>query len=402
MAINLKGIHMIVSDNVYKRMSSGSIRRWFEEGAKLKKQHGDDNVFDFSLGNPVNEPPSEFFRLLHRHINEPLAGSHGYMQNAGYIETRAAIAKQLSLETGINFSENDIIMTVGAAGGLNVILKSILNPGDEVIVFTPFFTEFDNYINNHGGIIRLVPTDENFIPRLDLLDKAINKKTKALILNSPNNPTGVVYSKEFIIKITDLLKKKCKKLNTHIILINDEAYRKLVYDNVKYTHVYQYYPDTITVNSHSKDLALAGQRIGYITIHPDCVSHDDLVAAMIFCNRILGFVNAPALMQHVIKELQNVTVDISEYQNKRDYLYDNLIKMGYQIVKPQGAFYMFPKTPIDDDTFVADLRKHNILPVPGAGFGTPGYFRIAYCVKDRVIERALPGFREVAKKYDMC
>ncbi len=392
---------MFISESVYNRMQAGTVRKWFEEGIKLKKKFGEENVYDFSLGNPITDPPPQFYKLLKNTVNSPRPGSHGYMVNSGYIETRAAIAHQLSKEAGIAFNENDIIMTVGAAGGLNAALKALLNPGEEVIVFTPFFAEYANYIDNHNGVMILVPSDDDFLPRLDLLEKALNKKTKAVIMNTPNNPTGKVYSEDFTKRITDLLKKVSAKLNTHIVLLNDEAYRKLLYDHHKFTHVYKYYPDTITVNSHSKDLALAGERIGYITVHPECEQHDDLVAAVTFTNRTLGFVNAPALMQHIIKDLQDVTVDITIYQKKRDYLYDNLTRWGYQISKPEGAFYMFPKTPIDGSEFCAELRNYNILAAPGAGFGTPQYFRIAYCVHDRVIEGALPGFKAVAEKLKM-
>jgi aspartate aminotransferase len=392
---------MFLSENVYNRMQGGAVRKWFEEGIKLKKKFGEENVFDFSLGNPITDPPAQFTKLLKELVNNPPSGSHGYMQNAGYVDTRAAIARQLTKEAGVIFSENDVIMSVGAAGGLNATLKALLNAGEEVIVFAPFFPEYDNYINNHNGVIKLIPSNDDFIPRLDILEKTLNKKTKAVIMNTPNNPTGKVYNEPFIKEFTDLLKKSAAKFNTHIILINDEAYRKLLYDHHKFTHVYKYYPDTVTINSHSKDLALAGERIGYVTVHPECNSHDDLVAAITFTNRTLGFVNAPALMQHVIKDLQDVTVDISIYQKKRDYLYDNLVKWGYKLVKPEGAFYMFPSTPIDDSDFCAELRAHNILTAPGAGFGTPLHFRIAYCVYDRVIEGALPGFKAVAEKFKM-
>jgi aspartate aminotransferase len=392
---------MLMSKNVYDRMQAGTVRKWFEEGIKLKKKFGEENVYDFSLGNPITDPPSQFTKLLRELVNNPASGSHGYMQNAGYVDTRMAIARQLSKEAGVSFSENDIIMTVGAAGGLNVALKSLLNPGEEVIVFTPFFAEYANYIDNHNGVMKLVPSDEDFLPRLDILEKTLSKNSKAVIMNTPNNPTGKVYNEDFIKRITDLLKKCSSKLDTHIVLLNDEAYRKLLYDHHRFTHVYKYYPDTITVNSHSKDLALAGERIGYLTIHPDCEQHDDLVQALTFTNRTLGFVNAPALMQHVVRDLQDVTIDISIYQKKRDYLYDNLVKWGYQIIKPEGAFYMFPKTPIDGAEFCAELRNYNILAAPGAGFGTPQYFRIAYCVQDRVIEGALPGFKAVAQKLKM-
>jgi len=392
---------MPISDKVRTRMQEGSwIRRMFEEGAELKKRYGEDKVFDLSLGNPVMEPPPEFHRELKRLVENPVPGMHRYMENAGYLETRAAVANQLSLETGLRFAPDHIVMTCGAAGGLNVVLKTLLNTGEEVVLFAPYFVEFANYIDNHGGVAKVLPTDENFIPRLDVLEKAINPKTKAVLLNSPNNPTGVVYSEEFVRQVGELLRRKEAQLNTTVYLISDEAYRKLIYDGLKYPQVFHHHRNTIAVASHSKDLSLAGERIGYIALHPECQDRDDLIAGFIFSNRILGFVNAPALMQHAVRKLQNVTVPIAEYQKKRDFLYSNLTALGYSVVRPQGAFYMFPKSPVDDEIiFVTELREHNVLVVPGRGFGTPGYFRISYCVEDKVLEGAMKGFAEMAKKY---
>jgi aspartate aminotransferase len=392
---------MLLSDNVNKRMHSGSfIRKMFEEGNALKKKYGDDKVFDFSIGNPIFEPPAEFHHKIRILLNEPQAGMHRYMENAGYAETRAAVAKQLTKETGIKFSENDIMMTCGSAGAINVVLKTLLNPSDEVILFAPFFSEFDNYIDNHGGKVVIVPTDENFLPRLDILESTINEKTKAILMNSPNNPTGVVYDHDFMVKIADVLRRKSAQISRPVILINDEAYRKLIYDNIEFPHIFKYYEHTLTVNSHSKDLALPGERIGHIAINPKCYAHNDLMSGFVFCNRILGFVNAPALMQNVVKHLQDVTISIETYQKKRDFMYNNLVKMGYKIIKPQGTFYLFPSSPIEDDIdFVSELHNWNILTVPGTGFGTPGYFRIAYCVDDRTIEGSLPGFEKALRKY---
>lgn len=395
---------MSVSDNVRARMAEGSwVRKMFEEGINLKKRVGEENVFDLSLGNPIMEPPPDFKKELSRVVNNPTPGMHRYMENAGYLETRAAVATQLSQETKIAFKADHIVMTCGAAGGLNVVLKTILNPGDEVIVFAPYFMEFANYIDNHGGLTRVVPTDEHFLPRLDILDVVINAKTKGVIINSPNNPTGVVYSEKVVHELGEVLRKKEAQLGTTIFLISDEAYRKIVYDEVKYVPVLHHYRNSIIVSSHSKDLALPGERIGYIAIHPECSNQEELVNGFIFCNRILGFVNAPALMQRVVRNLQAVTVSIAEYQKKRDFLYKNLSEMGYSIVKPQGAFYMFPKSPVEDDmAFVDELRRSNVLVVPGRGFGTPGYFRISYCVDDRTLERSLPGFKKAAQKFNLC
>jgi aspartate aminotransferase len=392
-----------VSDNVRKRMTEGSwIRRMFDEGTELKKRYGEKLIFDLSLGNPVVEPPPEFDNELKKLVKKPIPGMHRYMENAGYAETRAAVAVQMSHETGIKFCGNDIVMTCGSAGGLNVVLKTILNPGHEVIVFAPYFMEFGNYIDNHGGVIKVLPTDDKFIPKLDALEAAISVKTRAVIINSPNNPTGAVYNRSLVSKLGEMLMRKEAQYGTHIYLISDEAYRKIIYDKIPYPPVFHHHHHSIVVHSHSKDLALAGERIGFIAIHPDCPHHDELVDGFIFCNRILGFVNAPALMQHLVKNLQHVTVSITDYQKKRDFLYDNLRSMGYSVVKPQGAFYMFPKSPIADDVaFVSQLREYNVLVVPGRGFGAPGYFRISYCVKDETLKGAMEGFKVAAEKYGL-
>jgi len=393
-----------ISDNVSKRMMEGSwIRRMFEEGANLKKRYGEENVFDLSIGNPVMEPPPELNQELKKLMKKPMPGMHRYMENAGYADTRAAVAVQLSHETGIKFCGNDIVMTCGAAGGMNVVLKTILNPGDEVIVFAPYFMEFGNYIDNHGGVIRVLPTNEHFIPKLDALEAAITAKTKGVIINSPNNPTGVVYSQDFVRQLGELLRRKEAQYGTQVFLISDEAYRKIIYDGLPYPPVFHHYRHSIVVTSHSKDLALPGERIGYIAIHPDCSQREELVNGFVFCNRVLGFVNAPALMQHLVKNLQHITVSVADYQKKRDFLYGNLVDMGYSVVKPQGAFYMFPKSPLKDDVdFVNELRQWNVLVVPGRGFGTPGYFRISYCVGDKTLKGSLAGFKKAAKKFKLC
>jgi len=393
-----------ISDNVRARMVEGSwVRKMFEEGAVLKQRYGEENVFDLSLGNPVMEPPPEFDQELKRLVENPLPGMHRYMANAGYSETRAAVAAQLSLETGVGFTMNDIVMTCGAAGGLNVVLKTILNPGEEVVVFAPYFLEFGNYIDNHGGVTKVVPTDEQFIPKLDALEAAITARTKGVIINSPNNPTGVVYSEDFIRQLGDLLGKKESQYGTQIFLISDEAYRKIIYDGLKYPPVFHHHRQSIVATSYSKDLALPGERIGYIAIHPECSQREELVGGFIFCNRTLGFVNAPALMQRAVQNLQHVTVSVAEYQKKRDFLYSHLVEMGYSLVKPQGAFYMFPKSPLEDDVvFVNELQQWNVLAVPGRGFGSPGHFRLSYCVEDRTLEGSLAGFKEAAQKFNLC
>ncbi len=395
---------MPISDRVQKGMAEGSwIRKMFEEGSILKQRYGEENVFDLSIGNPVMEPPPEFVRELKRLAEHPLPGMHRYMENAGYPETREAVAKNLVSETDVKFTMNEIIMTCGAAAALNVVLKTILNQGEEVIIFAPYFAEYVHYISHCNGVARIVPTDEDFIPKLDTLEATIGVKTKAVIINSPNNPTGVVYSEEFLHKLGELLHKNEAQYNTRIFLISDEPYRKIIYDGLKYPPIWYHHPQSIVVTSHSKDLALPGERIGYIAVHPDCSQKEELINGLIYCNRTLGFVNAPALMQHIVRHLQQVTVPVGDYQKKRDFLYSHLTEIGYSVRKPQGAFYMFPKSPLEDDVaFIRELQQWMVLTVPGRGFGSPGYFRISYCVDGRTLEGSLAGFQKVAQKFHLC
>ena len=394
---------MSVSDRIRQGMVRGSwIRKMFEEGNRLRERYGDDKVFDLSLGNPIVEPPARFKEELRKLADNPIPGMHRYMENAGYLETRAAVAAQLSVEAGIKFTMNDIVMTCGAAGAANVVLKTILDPGDEIIISAPYFAEYVNYIDNHDGIPKIIPTDEQFIPKLDALQSAIGPKTRAVLINSPNNPSGAVYGEDFLHELGEMLRKMEAQYGTQIFLISDEAYRKLVYDGRKCPQVWSHYQSSIVVTSHSKDLALPGERIGYIAIHPECKQKKELVDGFIYCNRVLGYVNAPALMQHLVRHLQSVTISIPEYQRKRDFLYENLSEMGYSLMKPQGAFYMFPKSPLEDDVaFVRELQEWKVLVVPGRGFGTSGYFRISYCVDDKTLEGSLSGFQKVAQKFKL-
>ena len=395
---------MSVSNRVKEGMKIGSwIRRMFEEGIAMKKQYGDENVIDLSLGNPVMEPPPEFKAELRRVIENPFPGMHGYMANAGYPETRAAIAAQLARETGIKLTENDVIMAVGAAGAINVALKTILDPGDEIIVFLPWFVDYFNYVQNHDGVVKVVPTDEGFMPKLDELEAAIGPRTKGILIDSPNNPTGVVYSKELMQEMGDLLRKKEKEYGTEIFIVSDEPYKKLIYDGLKYPSPLNYHRHSIIATSHSKDLSVPGERIGYVALHPDCESHDEMMTGLTFCTRTLGFINAPALMQNVVRNLQQVTIPVEEYQRQRDFIYSNLVRMGYDVIKPQGAFYIFPKCPIEDDVaFIHELQhEHRILTVPGIAFGVHGYFRLVYCVDNDTLERAMPGLEAIAKKYKL-
>jgi aspartate aminotransferase len=394
---------MSVAAKIKTGMAEGSwIRRMFEEGNALKQKYGAANVYDLSLGNPIVEPPPEFHRELKRLADNPIPGMHRYMENAGYAETRSAVALNLANETGLKFTGNDIVMTIGAAGALNVALKTILNPGDEVIILSPFFVEYLNYVDNQGGVSKIVPTDTGFMPDIARIETAINLRTRAIILNSPNNPTGVVYGEKILSELGRAIRKKEWQFGTAIYLLSDEPYRKIIYDGLKYPQVLLHHPRSIVVTSHSKDLALPGERIGYIAVHPDCDDKQELVNGLIYCNRVLGYVNAPALMQHLVRHLQTVTVSISDYQRKRDYLYTNLTAMGYKVNKPQGAFYFFPRSPVEDEvTFIRELQEFKVLAVPGRGFGMPGYFRISYCVDDHTIEGSLDGFRKAAKKYNL-
>ena len=394
---------MSISDRVKKSMAAGSwIRRMFEEGVVLKQQYGEENVFDLSIGNPVMEPPAEFHEEMRRLTGKPLPGMHRYMENAGYADTRAAVAAYLSEQSGITLTRDDIIMTCGAAGALNIVLKTILNLEDEVIIFAPYFAEFINYIENHGGIARVLPTDDEFIPRLDALETAIGPRTKAVLINSPNNPSGAVYNEAFLKNLGDMLTEKGKEFGNPIFLISDEAYRKLTYDGMECPWVWSYYQQSIVAASYSKDLAIPGERIGYVIAHPGLEQHDELVAGFVHCNRILGFVNASALMQHLVQYLQGVSISVSEYQRKRDFLYKNLTGMGYSIFKPQGAFYLFPKSPLEDDiAFVNHLRQWRLLTVPGQSFGSPGHIRISYCTDDRTLEGSLTGFEKAACEFNL-
>jgi aspartate aminotransferase len=394
---------MAISKKVKTAMEDSSwVRRMFEEGEELKRVHGVKNVFDFSLGNPEMEPPASLKKELKALADHPVVGMHRYMANSGYSETRTIIARFLADETGLPFDERHIVMTVGAAGGLNVAFKALLDEGEEVIVPSPYFAEFRFYIDNAGGKMRLVDTHDDFSLNLEEIEKAINRNTKVVLVNSPNNPTGVVYDPSSLEKLGKLLKKKGQELGKTIYLITDEAYRRIIYDQVKLPIAFHCYPHTLRVTSHSKDLALPGERIGYIAVHPHCGEAEALISALIFANRTLGFVNAPALMQRLVAPLQRNSVDVREYEEKRDLFYNALTSFGYQVVKPQGAFYIFPKAPIEDDVaFVKDLQSKRILTVPGRGFGKPGYFRIAYCVERPMIEGSLPGFKEVAQKYGL-
>ena len=392
---------MPVSNKIRNFMEQGSwIRKMFEEGISLKRQYGDENVFDLSLGNPVIDPPEEFFTKLKSIADSPITGMHRYMPNAGLVETREAVAGQLVDETQITFTADEIIMTCGAGGALNVVMKTLMDPGDEFVIFAPFFVEYHFYADNHGGSCRVVPPDQNFLPDIDAFRDSITPMTRGVLINSPNNPTGVLYSSDVLENLCEIIRQKEKEYGTEIYLVSDEPYRRIIFDQLEYPHIFDHHQRSIVATSHSKDLALPGERIGYIAIHPECPDKEEIIDGMVFCNRTLGFVNAPALAQHLVASLQSVTVDVSLYERKRDFLYSELIEMGYSVVRPQGAFYMFPKAPIEDDVeFVDTLKEERVLAVPGTGFGLPGYFRLSYCLNDETIEGALPGLKRAIAQY---
>jgi len=376
----------------------------FEEGKRLSEIYGEENVFDYSIGNPNVEPPESIKKVISKILNEETPNLvHGYMNNSGYEDVRDAISTFLNKKNDLNLSLNNIVMTCGAAGGLNIILKSILNPDDEVITFSPYFGEYNNYVQNFNGKLIISPTDtENFEPDLKALSEVITSKTKALILNNPNNPTGVVYSKEVIQNLANLLSEKQKELNTTIYLISDEPYREIVYDDIEVPCLLKYYDNTFIGYSYSKSLSLPGERIGYVVVNTSMNGFEEMTSALNIANRILGFVNAPSLFQRVIAKSLGSEVDVSIYKKNRDLLYNHLISLGFTCVKPQGAFYLFPKSPIEDDKkFCADAKQFNLLLVPGSAFGCPGHFRLAYCISYETIKNSLQAFDKLAALYNL-
>lgn len=392
---------MTIAKHIEGMISKSSwIRKMFEEGARLKAIHGPENVFDFSLGNPNLDPPAAFNTILKTLLDQESPGCHGYMPNTGYLEVRKSVADYLCLEQGVSISAAEIIMTCGAAGGLNVILKAILDPGDEILTPTPHFVEYGFYVGNHGGMLKTVPTNPDFTLNIGAISDAITPKTKAVLINSPNNPTGQIYSKESLAALGEVLAQKGKTFGRTIYLMSDEPYRKVVYDGAKVPSVFDCYAESIMTTSYSKDISIPGERIGFIAVNPAVTHKDALLGAMALTNRILGFVNAPALMQRVIARMQGLSVDISAYARKRELLCSGLSESGYDFVKSPGTFYLFPRTPIADDVeFVKALQKELILVVPGSGFGGPGHFRIAFCVSDDTIIKALPGFKRVMSLF---
>lgn len=386
---------MPVSEKIKTTMERSSwIRKMFEEGARLKEQFGADNVFDFSLGNPNLPPPPQFKEVLMELVKADLPGSHGYMPNAGFPAAREAVAAQVSKDQGAAVEGKHIIMTVGAGGALNTVLKAILGPGDEVVVSKPYFVEYNAYLDNHGGKLVSVDSAAAFDLDIEALAGAIGPSTRAVLINSPNNPTGTVYSRETLTKLAAVIAEKSAATGRIIHLISDEPYRNIAFDGVEIPGIFSIFPASIVCTSYSKDLSLAGERIGYIAVNPSAPQADLLLAGLALTNRILGFVNAPALMQLAVAKLAGVTIDIEPYRINRDLLYNGLKEAGYEVEKPSGAFYLFPKSPIPDDVaFVRELQAENILAVPGSGFFGPGYFRLAFCCSRKTVEGSLPGFK---------
>jgi aspartate aminotransferase len=390
---------MGISTKIQGFISQSSwIRKLFEEGDNLKRMYGADKIFDFSLGNPNVEPPAKFKELLNQAARDVVSNKHGYMPNAGYQETRESVASYLSHRHGVPLTHNHIIMTCGAGGALNVILKALLDQGDEVLIPAPFFVEYRFYVDNAGGVSKLVKTKSDFSLDLEGIDLAISEKTKIVLINSPNNPTGKVYDAKSIKGLADILRNKSKVMGKDIYLVSDEPYSDIVYDGISVPSILAAYHNTVIASSYSKSLSLPGERIGYLAVNPGITDAEAVIGAAVLCNRILGFVNAPALMQRVIANLQGAHVDVEEYRRKRDLLCDGLSSIGYRFKKPEGAFYLFAQSPIDDDvTFVNTLLKERIIAVPGSGFGGPGHFRIAYCVEDITITNAMDGFKKALK-----
>jgi aspartate aminotransferase len=390
--------------NKMKDLVSGSslIRTMFEEGKQLIAIHGIENVYDFSLGNPNVEPPEAVKKAIKEILDEESPNMvHGYMNNSGYEDVREAIANYTNEKSGSNVAKENIVMTCGAAGGLNIVFKTLLNPGDEVITFAPYFAEYRNYASNFDAELVVVPPNiETFQPNTAAFADAISEKTKIVLVNSPNNPTGIIYSDENIRIITAILEAKQKEYGHSIFLISDEPYRELVYDGIKVPYLLSYYKNTIIGYSYSKSLSLPGERIGYLVVHPEIEAFKDVMASLNVANRILGFVNAPSLFQRVVAKTLGAEVDVSLYQKNRDLLFEHVRKIGFTVMKPQGAFYLFMKAPIEDDLkFCADAKAFNLLMVPGSAFGCPGYVRIAYCISyDRVVN-SLPAFEKVWELY---
>lgn len=383
--------------------NSSAVRAMFEEGKKMAAVYGAENVYDFSLGNPnVPAPRAVNQAILHIIKEEESTFVHGYMSNSGFPDVREAIARSLNGRFGTRFHGDNILMTVGAAGGMNVVLKTILDPGDEVVVFAPYFMEYSSYIRNYDGVLTVVPPDtDSFQPNLKEFESRITEKTKAVIINTPNNPTGVIYSRKTLGEIAAIMEKKEKEFGKALVLISDEPYRELAYDGAEVPYVTPFYRNTVVCYSYSKSLSLPGERIGYLVIPDEFEDSENVMAAASIATRVLGCVNAPSLMQRVIMRCVDETVDLEAYNRNRELLYNSLKEYGFECIKPEGAFYLFVKTPAEDKEFCQVCKEHRVLVVPGSSFECPGYVRIAYCVSYEQIRRSLPAFKAIAEEYGL-
>lgn len=398
---------MPVSPYIKQTMTSktaGVIRKMFEEGLELKKKYGEDNVFDFSIGNPDLDPPEEIFKCIEELSKEREKNFHGYMPNPGYMFAREAMAKKTEAEQGVPVDYSSVVMSVGAAGALNSLFKAILSEGDNVVVPSPFFTEYRHYVHNYGGTLTEVPAKPDFSLDVTAISAALNEKTAAVLINSPNNPTGRIYSREEIKELSAALDAHAKKCGRRPYLVCDEPYRAIVYDGASVAPVFPVYDSSIIVTSFAKNLSLPGERIGYICVNPACPDKDEVVAACIFTTRILGYVNAPAFFQRVVARTWNVKVDYSLYKKRRDMLMDVLDEARIEHIVPEGAFYMWCKAPEsfggDDMAFCDYLKKYNILSAPGSGFGGKGWIRLAYCVSEKSIENSRKAFVNAMKNLE--
>ena len=387
---------MTVARTIADQLSRSSwIRKMFEEGARLKAERGAENVFDFSLGNPEIEPPPCVLEAARRALDDPRPGRHAYMPNSGFPAVRERLAERLAAASGVPFEGRNIVMTVGAGGALNVLFKAILDPGDEVIVLAPYFVEYGFYVGNHGGKLVVADTTRDFQPDIEKIRAAVTPRTKAILVNSPNNPTGVIYSAETFRALDALI----KSLDHDVLLVSDEPYKALVFDDVKPPEVPACVDNVVVATSWSKTLALPGERIGYLAISPRIADADKLADACTFAIRVLGFVNAPAIWQWVAAEVGDQAIDVAPYREKSGILYRGLTEIGYRCVRPQGAFYLFPETPIADDVaFVRMLVDEGVLTVPGTGFGRPGHMRLSITVPKKTVEGALPGLERAFRR----